>query len=355
MTLAYLLAAVVLIALTAYALLGGADFGGGVWDLFASGPRKERQRELIAHAIGPVWEANHVWLILAVVLLFTCFPAVFGRLAISLHIPLTLGLVGIVLRGSAFSFRAYGDSRAAGVRRWGLVFSVASLVTPLILGMAVGAVSSGLVWDPSGSFAQNYVSPWLNLYCLAVGGLTLAAFAFLAAVYLAAEPADDALREAFRGRGLGAGIAVGVMALLVLALAGSGAPGMRAGLLHAPWSVPLHLAALAAAASAIAALWARRWRAARLAAGAEVALLLWGWGLGQFPLLIPPDLSIGAAAAPAATLRAVFVALVLGAVVLIPSLLYLFRIFKSSEHHAQQEGLENDQDHPRDEGAEVET
>lgn len=356
MTLAHLLAAVVLIALTAYALLGGADFGGGVWDLFASGPRKDAQRALIAHAIGPVWEANHVWLILTVVLLFTCFPAVFGRLAISLHIPLTLGLVGIVLRGSAFSFRAYGDSRAAGVRRWGLVFSVASLVTPLILGMAVGAVSSGLVWDPSRSFAQNYLSPWLNRYCLAVGGLTLAAFAFLAAVYLTAEPADDALREAFRRRGLGAGIAVGVAALLVLALAGSGAPGMRAGLLHSPWSAPLHLATFAAAVSALAALWGRRWGVARIAAGAEITLLLWGWGLGQFPLLIPPDLSIETTAAPAATLRAVAVALALGAVVLIPSLLYLFRVFKgSSEHHAQQEGLENDQDDPRDKRTEVET
>ena len=163
MTLAYFLAGVVMIALTAYALLGGADFGGGVWDLLAFGPRKDRQRELIAHAIGPVWEANHVWLILVVVLLFTCFPVVFGTLAISLHVPLTLALVGIVLRGSAFSFRAYGDSRAAGVRRWGRVFSVASLVTPLILGTAVGAVSRGLLWDPSGSFRQNYVNPWLNL------------------------------------------------------------------------------------------------------------------------------------------------------------------------------------------------
>ena len=330
MTLPYLLAGVVMIALTAYALLGGADFGGGVWDLLAFGPRKDRQRELIAHAIGPVWEANHVWLILVVVLLFTCFPVVFGTLAISLHIPLTLALIGIVLRGSAFSFRAYGDSRAAGVQRWGWVFSAASLVTPLILGMAVGAVSSGLTWSPSWSFAKNYVSPWLNLYCAAVGVLALAAFAFLASVYLTVESPHDDIREDFRLRGMWSWIVVSGTALLVLVLARSAAPSMEAGLLHSSWATPLQLATAAAALLAIGALWGRWWRLARIAAATEVALLLWGWGLGQFPYLIPPWLSIEVTAAPQATLEGVTLALALGGVVLIPSLVYLFRVFKGS-------------------------
>jgi len=330
MTLAYVLAGVVLLALTAYALLGGADFGGGVWDLLALGPRKEQQRELIAHAIGPVWEANHVWLILGVVLLFTCFPLAFLLLA-QLHIPLTLALVGIVLRGSAFSFRAYGDSRAAGVRRWGRVFSIASLITPLFLGMCVGAVTSGFpAWDAASpnTFRAMYVTNWLNSYCISVGVLTLAAFAFLAAVYLTAESTDSDLREDFRLKGLWAGIAVGLAALLVLVLAGSGAPAMREGLLHSSSSIPL--LTLAVATIAIAALWTRRWRLARVAAAAEVALLLWGWGLGQFPYLIPPDLTIESAAAPQATLEAVTIALVVGGAVLIPSLVYLFRVFKSA-------------------------
>jgi cytochrome d ubiquinol oxidase subunit II len=146
MTLADLLAGIILIALNAYVLLGGADFGGGVWDLLARGPRKARQRELIAHAIGPVWEANHVWLILAVVLLFTCFPAAFARLAIALHVPLTLVLIGIVLRGSAFTFRSYGGEQEQE-KYWGRVFAVASLVTPVLLGVAVGAVASGAVGE----------------------------------------------------------------------------------------------------------------------------------------------------------------------------------------------------------------
>jgi cytochrome d ubiquinol oxidase subunit II len=330
-TLAYVLAGAVMVALTAYALLGGADFGGGVWDLFAFGARKERQRELVAHAIGPVWEANHVWLILAVVLLFTCFPTAFARLAIDLHVPLTVALIGIVLRGSAFSFRAYGDSRAGGVRRWGRVFSIASLVTPLILGMAVGAVTRGLA-DPVlfGPFAAQYVKPWLNLYCLTIGILALSAFAFLAAVYLTLETADAELREDFRTRALWSGIVLGGAAVTAVALAGSAAPAMREGLMHSPWSPPLHLVTALAAGTALASLLTRRWQVARIAAAAEVTVLLWGWGLGQFPYLIPPDLSIAGTAAPAATLEMVTGAVVLGGAVLIPSLVYLFRVFKQS-------------------------
>src|SRR5437870_3309893 len=125
MTLADLLAGGIFVALNAYALLGGADFGGGAWALLASGPRKQRQRELIAHAIGPVWEANHVWLILAVVLLFTCFPPAFARLGTLLHIPLSLVLIGIVLRGSAFTFWRYGGGAGAGQRFLGGSFAVA--------------------------------------------------------------------------------------------------------------------------------------------------------------------------------------------------------------------------------------
>ena len=139
--LSHAVAGIILIALTAYVLLGGADFGGGIWDLLADGPRKTRQRELIAHAIGPVWEANHVWLILAIVLLFTCFPRAFSRIAIALHVPLTLMLIGIVLRGSAFVFRQYG-----GLTRWGTVFAVSSAATPFFLGVTLGAMTAGQAW-----------------------------------------------------------------------------------------------------------------------------------------------------------------------------------------------------------------
>lgn len=321
MTLADVLAGVILVALNAYVLLGGADFGGGVWDLLARGPRKTSQRELIEHAIGPVWEANHVWLILAVVLLFTCFPPAFARLAIALHVPLSLVLIGIVLRGSAFTFRSYGGA-GEEERRWGRVFAVASLVTPVLLGVVVGTIASGAVTGPPTpypGFFPAYIAPWLTPFAFAVGLFALACFAFLAAVYLTLEAQERELQEDFRRRAIGAGVAVFITAALGLLLSRE-APLVGAGLVT--------LTGIAAV-SAFVALWRRRYRAARVAAAAQVSLILWGWGLAQFPYLLPPDLTIAGAAAPAVTLELVLGALGLGAVVLFPSLYYLFRVFKA--------------------------
>lgn len=330
LTLENALAAIMMVALNAYVLLGGADFGGGVWDLLAGGPRKRGQRALIADAIAPIWEANHVWLILVVVLLFSCFPPAFARLGTALHVPLALLLIGIVLRGSAFTFRAYDDRADTAQRRWGATFAVASLVTPVLLGVCIGAVAAGRVSAaPAGGFVAGWVRPWLTPFGFGVGALALALFSFLAAVYLTLEARTDELREDFRRRALGAAVAVFATAALVLALADEAAPRVRAGLTSAPWAIPLHVATGAAAVTAIAALWTRRFRLARLAAGAQVSLILWGWALAQFPYLLPPDLTIAAAAAPRATLRLVLGALALGALVLIPSLAYLLRVFKS--------------------------
>jgi cytochrome bd ubiquinol oxidase subunit II len=329
--LATVLAAVILLALNAYALLGGADFGGGVWDLLASGPRRDRQRALIADAIGPIWEANHVWLILAVVLLFTCFPAVFARVGIVLHIPLVLLLVGIVLRGSAFTFRSYDSRRDTVQRRWGAVFSGASIITPLLLGAAVGALATARVVAPSGNFVSGYVRPWATPFALANGCLALALFAFLAAVYLTVEAGDDrALADDFRRRAIGAAGAAVVIAAGTLLVARRGAPLMHAGLTASRWALPLHAGAALAAASSIGALLLRRYRIARVAAAALVSLIIWGWGAAQYPFLVPPDLTIAGTAAPATTLRFVALGLVAGGLILIPSLVYLFRVFKSA-------------------------
>jgi cytochrome d ubiquinol oxidase subunit II len=332
MTLADLLAAALALSLNAYVLSGGADFGGGVWDLLASGPRKTAQRDLIAHAIGPVWEANHVWLILAVVLLFTCFPPAFARLAVALNLPLTGVLVGIVLRGSAFAFRGYGGDRDVVQRRWGRVFAVASLVTPVLFGVAVGAVASGAVGEVGrgrgDGFFTTYVATWLAPFALAVGVFTLCCFAFLAAVYLTLEASEGALREDFRRRALLAGIAVGASALLALLVARPGAPLVRHGLLGSGWALPFQVGTGMVAVGALGALWTRRYRLARAAAAMQVSLILWGWVGSQYPYLVPPDLAIDAAAAPSATLRLVLIALALGAAVLVPSLVYLFNIFK---------------------------
>src|SRR5881296_3223575 len=333
-TLADWLAGVIFMALNAYAVLGGADFGGGVWDLLAFGPRRERQRELIAEAIGPVWEANHVWLILAIVLLFTCFPPAFARLGTLLHIPLSLVLIGIVLRGSAFTFWRYGSPGDDAERHWGVVFASASLITPLLLGTTAGAIASGALGDggrgTGDGFYGTYVAPWLNPFALSIGLFALVAFAFLAAVYLTLEARERELQEDFRRRALASGVGVFLAAVVALLLSLTGAPRVRDGLIFAAWALPLHLLTAAAAITALAALWVRRWRAARMAAVTQVSLILWGWALSQYPYILPPDLSIANAAAPAATLRLVLGALALGGLVLLPSLFYLFRVFKSS-------------------------
>jgi len=331
---AELVAGIALVALTAYVLLGGADFGGGVWDLLASGPRKREQRALIAEAIGPIWEANHVWLILVIVVLFTCFPVAFARLTIGLHIPLSLMLIGIVLRGSAFTFRSHyghggehGDSSMSA--HWGRIFAIASVGTPVTLGLCVSALAAGTLGPPGrAGFHASYVAPWLTPFGVGVGLLTLALFAFLAAVYLTVEAREPALREDFRRRALGAAAAVFVAAFGTLGLALLGAPLMGRGLTGAAWAPALHLATGAAAVAAIWALWSRRFSLARLAAAAQVSLILWGWALAQYPYLIPPDLTIRAAAAPRITLVLSLWVLGLGALVLFPSLIYLFRVFK---------------------------
>lgn len=324
-----LIAGAMMVSLTFYALLGGADFGGGVWDLFASGPRKRAQRELIAEALAPVWEANHVWLILVVVLLFSAFPPAFAAIATALHIPLTLMLIGIVLRGSAFTFRSY-DRRTDDVqRRWGRIFSMTSLITPVLLGVTVGAISSGRIRSEYSDFAAAFVSSWLAPFPFAVGLFALALFAFLAAIYLTVEARDEAIREDFRLRALASAVTVGVMALVVFLLSGVGAPMIRARLTQSWWTWPLQISTAVFAVGAIYALWTRRFRTARFCAAAQATLILWGWGAAQYPYLVAPDVTIYNSAAPAITLRLVWWALLVGSVLLFPSLYYLFRVFKS--------------------------
>ncbi|HEV2083461.1 MAG TPA: cytochrome d ubiquinol oxidase subunit II [Gemmatimonadales bacterium] len=325
-----ILAAVLALSLNAYVLFGGADFGGGVWDLLAFGPRRERQRAVIADALGPIWEANHVWLILAIVLTFTCFAPVYARLGTILHIPLTLMLVGIVLRGSAFTFRTYDTRGDAAQRRWGRTFASASVITPVLLGVSIGAVASGRVRPVSpGGFVAQFVQPWLTPFALSVGLLALALFAFLAAVFLTLETRDPELCEDFRRRALGAGVAVFFASALVLLLSNNAAPLVRTGLMASSWALPLHLATGVSAVVGLAALWFRRFRLARVAAGLQVSLIFWGWALAQYPLLVPPDLTIANTASPNSTLRLVLIGLAIGGAVLLPSLWYLFQVFKT--------------------------
>jgi cytochrome d ubiquinol oxidase subunit II len=318
---------VIVIALDLYVVTGGADYGGGVWDLLARGPRARRQRELIAHAIGPIWEANHVWLILAIVVLFTGFPPAFARITTILHIPLFLMLLGVVARGAAFSFRAYGSPQAEAQRLWGRVFAMASLITPLLLGVILGAIASGTVTFAGPDEAAIFFASWWGLFPLSVGLYCLGMFAFLAAVYLTLEAEEEDLREDFRRRALGSGILLGVLAAAVLVAAGSRAPKLLADLTRTPWSWALHALTATVAIWTLLSLWRRRYARARIGAVLQVSLILWGWAISQYPRLVEPDLTLWSAAAPPITLKLLLGALAAGVVLLVPSFLYLFRVF----------------------------
>jgi cytochrome d ubiquinol oxidase subunit II len=337
-TLPHVVAGTMVLSLNAYVLLGGADFGGGVWDLLARGRDRDDQRALIAEAIGPIWEANHVWLILVVVLLFTCFPRAFAHLATELHVPITAMLVGIVLRGSAFTFRTYDSKQDAVQRRWGRIFSMASVITPVILGLCLGTVAAGNVaMRPAAvmnalSFRARFISPWAaSPFPWAVGLLTLALFAFLAASYLTVEAGDGSLRELFRRRAQQSQWVLLALAAITLLIARAENPQLFAGLTSGTTALAMHAITAVAAVTSLWALARRHFRTARLAAAAQASCILWGWAWTQFPWLIPPDRAIEALAAPRITLQLVLGALGVGTAILLPSFVYLFRVFKSGE------------------------
>jgi cytochrome d ubiquinol oxidase subunit II len=333
----WVLAAWILAALVLYALLAGADFGGGVWDLLAFGPRKSAQRALIEKALAPIWEANHVWLILAVVLLFSAFPPAFSAISIALHVPLALFLVGIVFRGSAFAFRAYELRGDRYQRRWGFLFSVSSAISPVLLGAVVGATASGRIRIVGQRVASGFFETWLAPFPISVGVFALMLFAFLGACYLAHEAEDQALREDFRRRAMVAGVLVGIMAWVTFGLSLTGAPHVAQGLTSRRWTWPFHIATASAATVAFWALWTRRHALARLAAAAQTGLIIIGWAASQYPFLIVPGLTVEGAAANPKTLSLLIVALVAGSVILFPALFMLYRVFKGPRAFALRE------------------
>src|SRR5512145_2589375 len=326
-----------LVSLVFYALLGGADFGGGAWDLLSRGPRAADQRRLIATAIGPVWETNHIWVIVAVVILFTAFPRAFAVVSTALFVPVTLLLAGIVLRGAGFAFHSYRLHAQGEPGRWGAAFAAASLLSPLLLGVTVGAMSSGRIRTESLRFTGD-TAAWLAPFPVAVGLFTLAVFTYIAAVYLILETPDPGLQEDFRARALRSAAATAFLSVLVPVVARSGAPEFYKALTGSDWSIPLVILTGTAALGAYVALRLREFPLARACAALQSALVIIGWGLAQFPYLVRPDITVHGAAAAPSMLRLMIYALAAGAVFLFPAVFLLFRIFKKdvlSGRHAR--------------------
>jgi cytochrome d ubiquinol oxidase subunit II len=322
------MAGVILAALVIYVILGGADFGGGVWDLAARGPRAPRHRKIIAHALGPIWEANHVWMIVAVVLLFTCFPSAFAVIMTALHIPVTLMLIGIVLRGSSFVFQKVDPAGEGGPSGWQTVFAVSSLVTPVMIGVVAGTVSTPALGYENGVVTGGFFRPWLAPFPWAVGAFTLALCGFLAAVYLTLEAREDDLREDFRRRALASGASVAVAGAVVGLLARGAAPDVAAHLTGSLSGRAVGFLGTASLVGALVLLVRRRYFGARALAVMSVVAVLVGWGWGLHPWIVVGAVDVHSGAAPDVTLRLVGRILAGGAVLLVPSYWYLYATFR---------------------------
>ena len=316
-------AGVLWVGVTLYAIFGGADFGGGFWSLLAGcGERGTRARALIDWAIGPVWEANHVWLIFAVVVLWTAFATAFSAVFSTLFIPLSLAALGIVLRGAGFAFHrlALGARERQG---WEAIFGLSSLLTPFFMGAAVGAVASGRV--PLGNAEGDPVTSWVNAVSLLTGALFVATSAYLAAVFLVSDSrrARDAdLERYFTVRALGAAVAAGALALAGIFVFRADARYIYDGLVGE--GLPLVILSAACGLGVLALLQRGARRGARALAVGAVAALIWAWGAAQYPYLLPETLTISAGAADHNSLIGVLVVFGVAVVFVLPALGLLY-------------------------------
>ncbi len=315
----------VLTGLALYGVLGGADFGAGLWQLTAGrGRAAERIREHAHESMGPVWEANHVWLIFVLTVLWTAYPGAFGSIASTLSVPLFIAGLGIIFRGAAYALRA-GASGSGESRRIDAVFGVSSVLTPFALGAAIGGIASDRV--PVGNAAGDMWSSWLGPTSILVGALAVATGAHLAAVFLAGDAVrvgDAELARRFRLRALASGVIAGAVAIGGLAVVHSDAHPLYEGLVHGDGLAAVAVSA-AGGLTTIGLVGMRRFEPARYSAAVAVAAIVAGWALAQEPQVLP-GLSLHAAAAGHDTLVAVVVAVLIGAVLLFPSLGLLFRL-----------------------------
>jgi cytochrome bd ubiquinol oxidase subunit II len=324
MSRADLAAAILWVGATFYALFGGADFGGGLWDLIAGdAERGERPRALIQRSLTPVWEANHVWLIFILVVLWTAFPPAFSAVMTTLYVPLALAAVGIVLRGCGFAFRKSIEGLQAR-RAAGAAFALSSVLTPFFMGTVIGAIAAGNV-PASGD--GNAFSSWLSPLPLLIGAMFIATGAYLSAVFLVGDArrrGEEDLERYFVRRALAAALLAGLAAAAGLAELHAQAHYVFERLTDQGLPLVI-LSALCGVGLLIALLRGAR-RLLRPLAGGAVIAVIWGWGVAQFPYLLPQSLKIAEAAAPKPTLNAIFIVFAIAAVLVLPSLGFLYTL-----------------------------
>jgi cytochrome d ubiquinol oxidase subunit II len=340
------IAVVLLLAVVAYAVFGGADFGAGFWDLIAGGPeRGEHPRETIEHSIGPVWEANHVWLIFIFVVLWTSFPEAYASITLTLFVPLAIAALGIVLRGASFAYRkAVVTLRYR--RIFGAAFAASSVLVPYCMGAIAGGIASGRV--PAGGQAGDPVHSWINPTSILGGILAVAAVAYLAAVYLvwdARRLEDMEMVEYFRRRAIIAASIVAVIGIVGTFVLRADAPYLFHGL--ASRALPLVILSVVCGVAALVLLIRKAARGARALAIVAVASVIIGWGDAQWPYILPELLTFSAAAAPAGTLTAVLVVVVLALLIVVPGFVLLFTL--DQRGLLPEEGLDDElaSDRPR--------
>ena len=328
-----LLLIVMLTALTFYALLGGSDFGAGVWEFTTALQSTKRERQHIYSAIGPVWEANHVWLIFVLMILMNGFPLAYASLSRALWLPLLLALCGIVFRGASYAFRSFSRGPEHERTMWEGVFAIASTATPMFLGASAGAIASGeLAIAANGEFSASYLTGWMSSLAVFTGFYAVGLCAYLAAVYLTREADrinDDELTKLWRQRSLSTGLWMGLLSFGGLLMIWIEAPALAAGGLLRGW--PLVIVSLVCGIGSLIEVWRLRTTRAVFAASGAVAAVIWGWGISQYPAIIPPNITAEVAKAPDNVLWMMLVVISLGAVLLLPALGYLFVLFKSRQ------------------------
>ncbi|WP_040353180.1 cytochrome d ubiquinol oxidase subunit II [Blastopirellula marina] len=317
-------------ATTLYLLFGGADFGAGIWEINTAFQSNEKERKLLYHAIGPVWEANHIWLIFVLVVLFAAFPLAFQALCSAFIIPAFLVLVGIVFRGAGYVFRAYSIDSGRQQQFWRTLFAGASAAAPFFLGAIAGTLASGdSKINAAGVYEGNYLTDWITPMALFTAFFTVGLCCYLAAVFLTREAEHSGeveLTLVWRQRALATGIWMGVLAAVGLVFVSLEAPELAHGFATRAWPL-VALSAICGTGSLLLLLW-RKYTPAAACTMLAAANIIWGWGIAQYPVIAPPFLTLADSKAPDSVLWAMIGAVAAGAVILGPSLALLFYLFK---------------------------